>query len=94
VCLFFVPQDAKVQQSLFTAQGAALLRRCPWVISPAGYRTCCPEPERIVASASSVDFAIAEAEVSPDAGAKAFRRKAMARMSIGCTGQRLIKRDS
>jgi len=32
-------------------QGAALLRPCTWVISPAGDRTSCPEPARVVASA-------------------------------------------
>jgi len=91
-----VPQDAKVQQSPFTAQGAALLRRCTWVISPAGYRTCCPVPAQVAASAPSIDLAIAEteAEVSPGAGVKAFRRKAMVLISMDCMGQRLTKRTS
>ena len=48
---FFLPQDAQVQQSSFTAHGAALLRQYIWFTSPSGDRTCCPESESVVALA-------------------------------------------
>src|SRR5438105_9200587 len=50
-CAFFVPQDAQVKQSSFTAHGAALLRQYIWFTSPSGDRTCCSEPEWVVALA-------------------------------------------